>query len=125
MAGIAVMIGNKLILIKKGQAGNIEEIPLKVPNLDEVRKFSVHRSRKYGYIVLVMTIRVYIKISNFLKKAYKSIKLKINKLIRKYFPGKIAEPKEKQISKFLKMISEYKNKIKRLKEKIEEEEKNY
>jgi len=40
-------------------------------------------------------------------------------MTNKYFPQK-----EKEVSKFLKMVSDYKNKIAKIRDKIIEEEKN-
>ena len=119
LAGISVMIGRKLILLKKGQIENTEKILFKIPNLEEAKYFTVKNAKKYGYLTLVLILRFSIQFSNFLKRKHKEIKIKTEGIINKYFPQK-----EKEVSKFLKMVLDYKNKIAKIRDKIIEEEKN-
>lgn len=119
LAGISVMIGRKLILLKRGQIESAEKIPFEIPNSEEIKYFAVKNTKRYGYLTLVVILRFSIRSSNFLKRQYKEIKTKIGNTINKHFPQK-----EKEVSKFLKMVSDYKNKIAKIRNKIIEEEKN-
>ena len=119
LAGISVMIGRKLILLKRGQIESVEKIPFEIPNSEEVRHFAVKNTKRYGYLTLVLILRFSVQSSNLLKHKYEKIKIKIKNMTNKYFPQK-----EKEVSKFLKMVSDYKNKIAKIRDKIIEEEKN-
>ncbi|MBU0612064.1 hypothetical protein KKA39_02535, partial [Patescibacteria group bacterium] len=68
---MSAMVGNKLILLKNGQIKSTERILIEIPNLEQVKKFSSKKLRRYGFIALVLSIRIYVKISNILKKIYK------------------------------------------------------
>jgi len=120
LVGISAMIGKKLILLKNRQIEYTEKILFEIPNLDQIKHFTAKNSKRYGYMMLVEVIRFYIKSVKFLKHIYKEIKIKVKKINNKHFPHK-----EKEVSKFLKMVSDYKNKIKIIKDKITEEENNY
>lgn len=122
LAGIILMIGKKLILeraILENMA--IEKTILDIPRLGKIKDISIKRIRKYSFVLLVITIRYYVKSSNFLKKQSKGMVEKVKtKLIRK---NNLSESNEKQeVSGFLKMISDYKQKVKRIKKIIKEEE---
>lgn len=121
LIGISAMIGKKLILLKKGQIENTEKNLFEIPNLDQIKHVTVKNSKKYGYIILVEIMRFYIRFLKLLKLKYKEIKNVYNK----YLPHKEINTQTKEVSKFLKMISDYKYKIKNIKDKIEEEENNY
>jgi len=120
------MIGKKLILLKNKKIEYTERILFKIPNLDEIKNITAKNSKRYGYIILVKIIRFYIRTSILLKYIYAITKKKIKNIYYKYFPYKIKEKNKKnEVSKFLKMISDYKHKIKNIKDKIVEEENNY
>ncbi|MFA6524336.1 MAG: hypothetical protein WC264_03120 [Candidatus Paceibacterota bacterium] len=119
------MIGKKLILLKNGKIEYTERVLFNIPNLDEIKNVTAKNSKRYGYIILIEVIRFYIKTSILLKYIYTITKKKIIKIYHKYFPHKVKENKEKEVSKFLRMVSDYKNKIKNIKDKIVEEENNY
>ena len=118
LAGISVMIGRKLILLKRGQIQSTEKISFEIPNSEEIKYFAVKNTKRYGHLTLVLILRFSIQSSNFLKRKHKEIKIKIENIINRYFPQK-----EKEVSKFLKMVSDYKNKITKIRNKIIEEEK--
>ena len=119
------MIGKKLILLKNGKIEHIERVLFDIPNLDQVKNVTVKNSKRYGYVILVETIRFYVRASILIKYIYFKTKKKIKEIYHRYFPHKIKENKEKEVSKFLRMVSDYKNKIKNIKDKIIEEENNY
>ena len=97
-----------------------EEVLLEIPHLEKVKHFTIKNIKKYGHISLVETLRFYIRSSNFLKNKYEEIKIK-NIQYRNRLASDLPE---KQVSKFLKMISDYKHKIREIKHKIHEEERN-
>ena len=125
LIGISAMIGKKLILLKNGKIEHIERVLFDIPNLDQVKNVTVKNSKRYGYVILVETIRFYVRASILIKYIYFKTKKKIKEIYHRYFPHKIKENKEKEVSKFLRMVSDYKNKIKNIKDKIIEEENNY
>ena|SRR3989344_8829845 len=125
LLGIVFMIGRKLVLIQNRQSLN--EIPAEEdrqfeihPYIKEVKYITIKNIKKYGHISLVETLRFYIRSSNFLKNKYEEIKIK-NIQYRNRLASDLPE---KQVSKFLKMISDYKHKIREIKHKIHEEERN-
>jgi hypothetical protein len=125
LAGITILIGKKLVLLKKAQNQNIiiEENSFKMPDIEEVRHVTTKHIRKFGYVALVITIRSYIRSSNFLKKTGKQVYEKAKDRFNKSKDRFIGDSKDKrEVSKFLKMISEYKHKINKIKHKIKEEE---
>ncbi|MFA6353756.1 MAG: hypothetical protein WCW93_02380 [Candidatus Paceibacterota bacterium] len=120
--GITFMIGNKLLMLQNGQIKYEEntETFLKAQHLEELKHSVIKTIKKHSYAGLVTTIRLYFRGIFFIKNKYQKIKIKIKDIYRKN-PIKDFENKQ-EISKFLKIISEYKQKIRAIKHKIEEEE---
>ncbi|MEI7765587.1 MAG: hypothetical protein WCI93_03315, partial [bacterium] len=65
-------------------------------------------------------LRIYILSLNFINKKRKELALKIKSYLNKNNHPEIEGKKE--VSKYMKVISEYRQKIKKMKNKIEEEE---
>jgi hypothetical protein len=116
------MIGKKLIFadIKKGEY--TEKFILETFDLSEIKHLATKNIKKYGFIALVITLRFSIKSSHFLKSGYVETKNKIRNSIKNYLAHREKEHKEKEVSNFLKMVSDYKQKIRKIKHKIKEEE---
>lgn len=114
------MIGRKLAMLQNGQMLYRKEALFKTSFLEEWKHLTVKNIKKHGYIGLVATIRFYVKSSNFLKNKYQETKIKIKNIRGKKLSGDSEE--EKKENKFLKMISEYKHKIREIKHKIKKEE---
>ncbi|OGI60085.1 hypothetical protein A2641_02855 [Candidatus Nomurabacteria bacterium RIFCSPHIGHO2_01_FULL_37_25] len=116
---IIFMIGKKLFLLQNGQiiTSNIEVL-FRISHLEKIKLFTIKNIKKYGHILLVEILRSYIRFSNFLKNKYQEIKIKIKTLGKKNNPN----GEEKEISKFLRIIGDYKNKIREIKHKIKKEE---
>ncbi|MFA6520606.1 MAG: hypothetical protein WCT44_03310 [Candidatus Paceibacterota bacterium] len=112
------MIGRKLLLLQNGQILERSEFVLKAPVLEEWKHSTIRGARKHSYNALVATIRFYFRASSLIKNSYQGIKTKIKDLGRK----ETVENEKREISKFLKVISEYKHKIRRIKQKVKEEE---
>lgn len=115
---IIFMIGRKLTFLKPEEVQNQTEILFELPYLKEVRHLTIKNVKKHGYTLLVITVRFYVQGTNFLKNKYQEIKIKMQNMIKE---NKINGEK-KEISKFLKIISDYKNKIRDIKHKIKKEE---
>ncbi|OGI63357.1 hypothetical protein A2818_01445 [Candidatus Nomurabacteria bacterium RIFCSPHIGHO2_01_FULL_40_12] len=120
LIGIVIMIGRKLALVQNGKIIEKEYIHPFVPDFQKMKYVILESLEKYGHLSLVAILRSYIKITNFVKYQYEEIKIKIqNRRKEKILNGEI-----KETSKFLKMISDYKHKIRKIKHSIHEEEKN-
>ncbi len=119
LLGIIFMIGRKLMMLQNGQVLNREEVLLKTPYLEEWKQTTIKKIKEHGHAGLITTIRFYVRSTNLLKNKYQKIKNAVKDLHSK----KLNEGEKKEVSKFLKMISEYKQKIRRIKNKIHEEEK--
>ena len=122
LAGITFMIGKKLIMLKNGQLLNVKrgKFFLKAPQVEEWKEITIKHTKKHGYSLLVTTIRLYFRSSNLLKSKYQEVKDKLKE--RQSKRKKTTHGGERGVNSFLKMISEYKNKIRRIKEQVKEEE---
>ncbi|MEK7471249.1 MAG: hypothetical protein AAB623_01200 [Patescibacteria group bacterium] len=125
--GIIFMIWRKLLMLQNGQILNKEETLLETAYLEELKHLTIKNIKRHGYTGLVTIIRLYIKSSNFIKNKNKQIKIKIKDKLSKHSSRLNGDlPKSQEIPKFLKIISEYKQKIREIKHKIrEEEERNF
>jgi hypothetical protein len=113
------MIGKKVVILQDGQILHKDEI-LKDSSLEEWKHIAVQNLKKYSYNGLVKIIRLYVHFSDFLKIKYQTVKVKVkNTYIEKLQKKEVQKP---EANKFLKMISEYKYKIRRIKHQIKEEE---
>lgn len=125
LLGIGILIGRKLLLLRNGEVMIIESEyahPF-VPDLEKIKEATAKHTKKFGYVALVATIRVYLRSANLIKSTSKNIKDKIKNLINKIInknTGKM--PEKREVSKFLKMVSDYKYKIRNIKHRIHEEE---
>jgi ribosomal protein S8 len=112
------MIERKLLMLQNGQiAHHRGENFLEVP-YEKWKDLAVTNMKKHGYVGLVATIRFYMRSTKFLKSKFEEIKIKIKNIRGK----KLIDEEKREVSGFLKMISEYKEKIREIKYKIKEEE---
>ncbi len=95
-----------------------EKVSFKMPYWDEIKHTTIRGIRKYGYYLLVIIVRLYVQSTSFLKEKYREIKQKIKEMVHK----KHENGERKEISKFLKVIGDYKNKIREITHKIKKEE---
>ena len=123
LIGITVMIGKKLFLLRKEPQMFEEKVFIRTPHLREIRHIVIKKSREYGYIALVETIRFSIRSSKLLKRKYEELKNKLSSKMARKRSALEEENKEKEVSGFLKMISEYKQKIRKIRDQVAEEEK--
>ena len=118
LLSITFMIGRKLIILQGGQVTHGSEAVLSASYLEELKQTTVKNIRKYSYFGLVSVIRFYFRFSNLLKKRYEEARVKVKNLRGK----KLTNEEKREVSGFLKMISEYKHKIRKIKSQIKEEE---
>ncbi len=118
LISIIIMIGRKLVLLQNGQVSSNEEVTFEVPHLEKVKHFTIENIKKYEHIILVKTVRLYVKGINFFKNKYQAVKIKIkDRRMKNNLNGE-----NKETSKFLKIIGDYKNKIREITHKIKKEE---
>ena len=119
LLGISFMLGRKLMLLRNGALIHVgNNTPQIIPNLNTIQ-YTLFKGTKRGTYVLTITmVRLYVKLGNFLKSKYETLKTRIENI-----GNNNASTGEKEVSKFLKMVSDYKYKVRSIKKYIEEEEK--
>ena len=117
---ISFMIGRKLVMLQNGQIQIVStpEDSFKTPYLKGLKHVTVKKLKVAGHTSLVETIRFYVKSSNLLKNKYQDAKIRVKSIRKK----NMEETEKKEISRFLKVISDYKRKIRKIKEKVKKEE---
>jgi len=124
LLGIVFVFGRKLSLVRGGMVANGEHFHPFIPDFLKVKYLAKRGLKKYGYLLLVTTLRFYFRIANLIKYQYQKMKTQIKETILKHTADHTGNAtKEREVSGFLKMISEYKYKIRNIKHKIREEEK--
>ncbi len=120
LAGTAAIIGRKLILQRKGQGNGVGEPLFEIPPLSRLRNIAMAKARNLGDTMLVTAVKGYLRTVNFWKRSRDNAKIGIKKIWEKF--DKPKTPGDKEASKFLKMVAEYKSKIRKIKHKLKEEE---
>lgn len=120
LLSITFMIGRKLLMLQNGQLVQTEEVDFNTPYFEEWKHHAIRNIKKHGYNVLVITIRLYFRFSNFLRNIYAEIKNGLKKIYSKKLRENPSEKKE--VSRFLKMIADYKKKVRLIKQRVKEEE---
>jgi len=124
LAGIIVMIGRKLSLVKNGKIIVEEEHSHSLAlDVEKIKNFTYRNFRKYEHVALIIVVKLYVGSSDFLKNKYSDIKTKLKNRNRKTeinANGELVQSKEENI--FLKKISEYKHRIRHIKHRIKKEE---
>lgn len=117
---IIILFGRKLSLIQSQNINIVEKehTAFKIPYILEIKHITIKKIKKYGYLILVTTIRIYFRSLNLLKRKYKELKTKIGNSNK----SEVQNTKKQEINRFLKGISDYKNKIRKIKHDIKEEE---
>jgi hypothetical protein len=114
------MLGRKVSLMRSGQLVQHERYASELSHLDEWKHISLKNLQKYSYAGLVGTIRIYVRSVNFLKNKKEDLKTKLKERRERKLQAKGV--KEVKPNNFLKMISEYKHKVGKIKHQIKEEE---
>ena len=121
--GIIGMISRKLILVRNGQTVNIRHPHPFVPDLVKIKYFIFKGIKRVGYAVVFLTLRFFIKFSNFIKNRGKILTRELKEKFKRNNGNLLDETmQKKEVSRYLKVISEYRSKIRTIKHKIKEEE---
>jgi len=112
------MMWRKLYLLRSGQTVPCGEVMFGLQHMDCFKHFTIENLKKYEHKILVTTVRSYVISANFLKIKYHEVKNKIKNMTTK----SNINGEKKEISKFLKIIGEYKSKIREIRHKIKREE---
>ncbi len=119
------MIGRKFILLKNTSGEEAHQAGSTfisgVVDLDKVKHRAVENFKKIEHNLIWVILRTYLISRNFINRKRKEITLKIKNGLNKNRENNILEEK-KEVSKYIKIISEYRQKIKHIKHKIKEEE---
>ncbi len=120
LLGIIIVIGRKLTIIREN---GIIEASIKhphpfVPEIQKIKYLAFRNAKKYEHLALVAIIKFYLEFSKFFKNSYQKIKITAKDKWSKYISHSSSDISERQTSKFLKMISGYKDRIKHIKYKI-------
>jgi hypothetical protein len=118
------MIGRKLALVRSGgEISSIYHVHPFVPELQKIKNATLKNTKKLGYIIIYITLRFFIKSSNLIKNTSILIVEKLkNKFKKNKGSDSMSNPEKKEVSGYLKVISEYRHKIRKMKHIIKEEE---
>jgi hypothetical protein len=123
LAGIIIMVWRELVLVKNGQVAITHHVHPFVPDLQKIKYLTSKGTKKLSYITLFVTLKIFIKSSNFIKIKSKMFIKKLKDKFKKSNDNSLGETTEKkEVSKYLKIISEYQQKIRKIKHRIKEEE---
>ncbi len=124
LLAIILMIGRKFFLLKNTGVHHIhrnaENFLSEILDFDKIKDLTIKNSKKIIHTLIWLILRIYILSLNFINKKRKELALKIKSYLNKNNHPEIEGKKE--VSKYMKVISEYRQKIKKMKNKIEEEE---
>ena len=119
--GLSILIGRKMYVLRHTEVHVPKDLDftIDVPDFEDVKHVFITKSRRYGYVALVITIRLYVIGTHAAKQNIR----KLTQLIKDRVHKRQIKPKaQKPENKFLKRITEYKNKIERIKDRIKTEE---
>jgi hypothetical protein len=123
LIGIIIMIWRELVLVRNGQVAIAQHSHPFVPELQKIKHLTFKNVKRFGYMTVFVTLRFFIRSSNFIKTKSKILLEELKKIIKKSNGQSLDETAEKkEISKYLKIISEYRQKIRKIKHRIKEEE---
>ena len=122
--GIAFMLIKRISLIHEQELLIDHTLPI-VPDIKEVRYIAIRKTKRFSIIVIAVILRSSIRTSLFVKQKSKEFSNKFFKQVdtikHKVYHPKHPENIQKE-NNFLKAVSDYKSKIKKLKKQIIEEE---
>jgi len=124
LLGIIVMIWRKLVLFRQGTLEDIKHSHPFAIDFEKIKYFASKAGKKLRYGLLFIVLKSSIKASNFIKTKWvlllDEIKNRVLKKTTVINADGITEKKE--VSKYLKIISEYQQKIRNMKYRIKKEE---
>ncbi len=122
--GIMLLIGRKIFALRGGSYDipkNFEFV-IDVPDFDHVLKLIRQKSRRYGYVTLIILIRIYVVSVHAIKKYSRKLWFWIKQKVLGFkTQGKVVKA-SREANKFLLKVGEYKDRIRKIKDKIKEEE---
>ena len=124
LTAIIFMIGRKFILInnvKEHDIDHTETFLTDILDFDKIKHLLIENLKKIEHIFIWITVRTYLISKNFINKKSNEIIVKIKNRLQKDRQENIVEEK-KEVSRYIKIISEYRQKIRKIKHKIREEE---
>ena len=120
LVGICLMLYRRVSLIRAGHIEADHKTPI-LPDIKEVRYIIFKSAKRYSFVLIEIILRTSIKSSLAIKKKSTELFTTIKDKLKKHLPER--DPlQKKEVSGFLKAMSEYKQKIKKLKNRIIEEE---
>ena len=123
LVGIIIMIWRKLVLVKNGLVATTQHSHPFVPDLQKIKHVTFKSTKKISYVVIFVTLRFFIKSLNFVKtKSIILIKELKNKFKKNNGNSSDNTTEKKEVSKYLRIISEYRHKIRQIKHRIKKEE---
>ena len=126
LTAIILMISRKLLLINNTEGHSInhqnELLISGILDFDKIKKSTIKNIKKTIHTLIWVTLRTYIVSINFINKKRKEIVIKIKNKFRKHHHEIDEAEEKKEVSKYIKIISEYRQKIRTIKNKIREEE---
>jgi hypothetical protein len=120
--GVITMIGRELVLVRNGQVAKTEHSHPFVPDLQKIKHLTFKNGKKFGYTAVFVTMRFFIKSSNFIKVTSVILLKELKNKLKNKNSSLSETAEKKEVSKYLKVISEYREKIREMKHKIKEEE---
>lgn len=123
LAGIVVMVSRKLVVVRNNQTMNMQHSHPFVEEIQKIKHLTFKSSKKIGYVVIFVTLRFFIKSSNLVKTKSKVFVKELQNKFKKNTNSPSGETIEKkESSNYLKVISEYRQKIRKIKHIIKKEE---
>ena len=121
LIALTIMFSRKLVLLKNQgiQIEHVEGVILELPFVKEIKHLTIRQLKRYGYIGVVTSIRLYFRGVNLAKVEYNKIKEKLSSVDKSKW---INDIEKREVNKFLKVVSNYKHKIRQIKHQIKEEE---
>ena len=117
------MVWRELVLVRNGQVTAVHHSHPLVPDLRKIKYLTLKGIKRFSYVILFVTLKFFIKSSNFIKTRSMILIEELKNKLRKSNGNSLDETIEKkEVSKYLKVISEYRQKIRQMKHKIKEEE---
>jgi len=122
---ISFMIGRKLVLLNNMEGHNTHNVTetflSEILDFDKIKNTTIKNLRRVEHVLIWIILRTYLVSKNFVNKKSKEIVEKIKTRLNRNRQNHILEEK-KEVSKYIKVISDYRQKIRHIKHKIKEEE---
>ncbi len=123
LVGIVIMIWRELMLVRNGQVATTYHIHPFVPDLQKIKYLASKGAKKLSYLTLFVMLKFFIKSSNLIKtKSIVFIKELKDKFKKRNGNSSDDTTEKKEVSKYLRIISEYQHKIRKIKHRIKKEE---